>query len=201
MSSAIDFYFDFSSPYGYFASQRIDALAGDHGCSVNWHPLLLGAIFKTTGGMPLPMVPIKGKYALHDIERTARFHGIPFKFPQTFPIPTQLAARAMLWTEEKHGAAVAVAFAKRAYEAYFAEGQDITRPEPIAAIAGALDIDPVALISGAGSAMIKDRLKAEVDAAMERGVFGSPYMIVDGEPFWGFDRFDQLEAFLKNGKI
>jgi 2-hydroxychromene-2-carboxylate isomerase len=201
MSSTLDFYFDFSSPYGYFASQRINALANKYGRSVNWHPLLLGAIFKTTGGMPLSMIPIKGKYALHDIERTARFHGIPFKQPQTFPIPTQLAARAMLWTEEKHGAAVAVAFAKRAYEAYFAEGQDITRPESIAAIAGTLDIDPVALISGTGSAMIKDRLKAEVDAAMERGVFGSPYMIVDGEPFWGFDHFDQLEAFLKNGKI
>lgn len=201
MSSAIDFYFDFSSPYGYFASQRIDALAEQYGRSVNWHPLLLGAIFKTTGGMPLSMIPIKGKYALHDMERTARCHGIPFSQPQAFPIPTQLAARAMLWTEEKHGAALAAAFAKRVYAAYFAEGHDITRPESIAAVAGALDIDPVALISGAGSAMIKDRLKAEVDAAMERGVFGAPYMIVDGEPFWGFDRFDQLEAFLKNGQI
>ena len=38
MSKRIDFYFDFTSPYGYFASTRINALAAKYGHQVDWHP-------------------------------------------------------------------------------------------------------------------------------------------------------------------
>ena len=37
MTAPIDFYFDFSSPYGYFASTRIDELAQKYGRGVLWH--------------------------------------------------------------------------------------------------------------------------------------------------------------------
>jgi 2-hydroxychromene-2-carboxylate isomerase len=201
MTKTLDFYFDFSSPYGYFAATRIGALAQKHGRTASWHPLLLGPVFKATGAAPLPMIPLKGDYSRRDIERSARFHDIPYRPPQPFPIPTQLAARAMLWIEQMHGSGKAVEFATRAYNAYFVDGRNIAEAEPIADIATAIDVDPTALIEGAGSTAIKEQLKADVGAAMARGVFGSPFVIVDEEPFWGFDRFDQLEAFLKNGKI
>ena len=45
------------------------------------------------------------------------------------------------------------------------------------------------------------QLRAETDLAMAKGVFGSPFVIVDGEPFWGFDRLDQVEALLRDGRI
>ena len=197
----VDFYFDFSSPYGYFAATRIEALAAKYDRTVQWHPILLGVVFKTTGGAPLPMVPIKGPYSVHDFERTARFYGIPYKYPEKFPLPTQLAARAMLWVRDAHGARKAADFALAVYRAYFADGANIIEPEPLAAIAARLGIDGAAMIEGANSAEIKDRLRAEVEAAIARGVFGSPYVIVDGEPFWGFDRFDQVEYMMKHGKI
>jgi 2-hydroxychromene-2-carboxylate isomerase len=38
-----------------------------------------------------------------------------------------------------------------------------------------------------------------VDAAIERGVFGSPYIVIDREPFWGSDRLDQVEKWLATG--
>ena len=201
MTAAIDFYFDFSSPYGYFASTRIEALAARYGRMVNWHPVLLGVMFKTTGAAPLSMVPLKGEYSFHDFERSARFHGIPYRRPELFPLPTQLAARAMLWLEETQGKDKAVEFAKAVYAAYFAEGRKIIDPEVIAPIAAGLGIDANALMEGANSQAIKDRLRAEVAEAMARGVFGAPFVIVDGEPFWGFDRFEQIEALLKNGRI
>ena len=201
MAADIDFYYDFSSPYGYFAATRIEALAAKYGRAVNWRPILLGPIFKATGGQPLPLVPLKGSYALRDIARTARLHGIPFAPPEKFPIASQLAARGVLWSAERHGAEKAAALTLALYRAYFAEGLDITDAATVAGVATTLDIDGAALLEGAGSAPIKDRLRAEVEAAMARGVFGSPYMIVDDEPFWGFDRFDQLEAWLQNGRI
>lgn len=201
MTRTIDFYFDFSSPYGYFASTRINALAAKYGRNVKWHPVLLGAVFKTTGGAPLPSIPLKGDYALHDFERTARFHGIPYKRPAAFPVPTQLAARAMTWIDQTFGDAKAVEFANAVYAAYFAGDASITDTDAIASIVATVGIKPEAAIDGANSALIKERLKSDVEAAIGRGVFGSPFVIADGEPFWGFDRFDQLEALLKNGKI
>jgi len=201
MAAAIDFYFDFSSPYGYFAAQKIEALAARHGREVHWHPILLGVVFKATGMAPLPLVPLKGEYAFHDFERSARFHGIEYRRPAVFPMATQAAARAMLWIAGRHGAARAVEFAQAVYRAYFVEGIDIGEPAALAHIVTALGGDGAALPEAINDAAIKERLKAEVEAAMERKVFGSPFIIVDGEPFWGFDRFDQLEAFLRDGRV
>lgn len=201
MSQPIDFYFDFSSPYGYFASTRIDQLAAKYGRSVKWHPLLLGVVFKSTGSAPLTTIPLKGEYSLHDLERSARFHGIAYKRPEPFPLSTQLAARAMLWIEETQGEAKAVEFAKAVFHAYFVDGANITDPDMIGQLASAIGLQAAAVIEGANSAPVKERLRSGIEAAMARGVFGSPFILVDEEPFWGFDRFDQLEAVLKNGKI
>ena len=49
MAAPIDFYFDFSSPYGYLGAQKIEALAAKYGRNVDWRPVLLGVIFKETG--------------------------------------------------------------------------------------------------------------------------------------------------------
>jgi 2-hydroxychromene-2-carboxylate isomerase len=201
MASAIDFYFDFSSPYGYLAATQIDTLAAKYGREVNWHPVLLGAVFKHTGSMPLTSIPMKGTYALRDFARSARFHHIPYRQPQQFPIATQAAARAMLWINATLGKMESVAFAKAIYRSYFVDGIDISDIGHVARIASTIGIDADALIAAIGKYEIKDQLRAEVEQAIAQGVFGSPFMIVDGEPFWGFDRFAQLEAFLKNGAI
>lgn len=201
MAGNIDFYFDFSSPYGYFAATRIDALALKYSRSVKWHPVLLGVLFKPTGTAPLPLIPVKGEYSMHDMERTARLHQIPYARPSVIPIPTQAAARAMLWIRAESGDARAVEFAQAAFHAYFVDDVNISEPAAVTQIAVKLGVDAAAVNEGMNSASIKDQLRADVEQAQARGVFGAPFMIVDGESFWGFDRFDQLEIFLKNGKI
>jgi 2-hydroxychromene-2-carboxylate isomerase len=201
MASAIDFYFDFSSPYGYFASTRIDELAAQYRREVKWHAILLCVVFQTTGSAPLTALPLKGDYSLRDFERTARFHGIPFKRPESFPISTQAAARAMLWLQATAGDAKAREFAKAIYKAYFVNGIDIGNSANVAQVAASVGADAVALLAAIGSPELKEQLRKEVAHAIEKGVFGSPFIIVDGESFWGFDRFDQLEGTLKHGRI
>jgi 2-hydroxychromene-2-carboxylate isomerase len=201
MVGTIDFYFDFSSPYGYFASTRIEELAARYGREVQWHPMLLGIIFKSSGSMPLTMMPLKGDYAYHDFERTARFHDIAYRRPPIFPVATQATARAMMWIQANHGEAKAIEFAKAAYRAYFYEGILIGDGDNVAKIASDLGLDAEALMDGINSAEIKEKLKTDTEKGMARGVFGSPFIIVDGESFWGFDRLYQVEALLKNGKI
>ena len=201
MASDIDFYFDFSSPYGYFAATRIDALAARYGRKVKWHPVLLGVVFKKSGAAPLTMVPLKGEYSRHDFDRSARFHGIPFTMPTIFPIASQNAARVVLWLQNQDKEEQAIAFAKAVYHAFFVDGQDISDLATQQAVMAAQGLDVTATTEAINEPAIKEQLKKEVEQAIERGVFGSPYMIVDGEPFWGFDRFEQLEALLKNGAI
>ncbi len=201
MRSPIDFYFDFSSPYGYFASTRIDELAARYDRDVEWHPFLLGVVYKSTGSAPMPQVPMKGPYALRDMVRTARFHGIEFRVPDAFPIPTQSAARAMLWVQSQRGDDLAITFAKALFRAYFVDNRNIGDPTLVSQVGAELGLDPTALHEGLNSMAVKDQLRAETDLAMAKGVFGSPYVIVDGEPFWGFDRFDQVEACLRDGKV
>ena len=82
---ALDFYFDFSSPYGYLAATRIAALAARHRRRVTWRPILLGPMFKAAGTAPLMSVPLKGPYSARDLLRTARFLQIPFMQPAEFP--------------------------------------------------------------------------------------------------------------------
>jgi 2-hydroxychromene-2-carboxylate isomerase len=199
MSQPLDFYFDFSSPYGYFAATRIDALAARHGRNTIWHPVLLGAIFKLTGQQPLTTIPMKGSYALHDLVRSARWFGVPFRMPGKFPVSSIAPCRACYWLHDRDPAA-AKALAQALYRAYFVEDRDISSPEVTANVAAKLGHDKDAVLQAINDAAVKERLKAAVDAAIERGVFGSPYIVVDGEPFWGSDRLDQIEQWLAKGK-
>lgn len=195
MTANFDFYFDFSSPYGYLASTQIEALAAEFGRQVNWHPILLGPIFKAMGSAPLIDTPIKGTYALRDFERSAELFGIPYSQPKIFPINTVTAARAVLYLHQ--GAPEKASdFAKRLYQAYFAEEQNIGEPETILALAAETGLDVADLADGMAQETTKNLLKKTVADAMERGVFGSPFIIVDNEPFWGFDRFEHIRKWL-----
>jgi len=198
MAQPLQFHFDFSSPYGYLASERIEALAGRHQRSVGWRPMLLGAIFKITGTQPLTFVPLKGDYTRRDLPRTARYHGIAFRMPSTFPIPTQAAARLVVW-QRGLDAARCAPLVKALYRAYFVDDRDISDPDVAASVAAEAGLDRSAARAAVDDTAIKDALKRDVDAAIAAGVFGSPFVIVDGEPFWGLDRFDQIERWLETG--
>jgi 2-hydroxychromene-2-carboxylate isomerase len=198
MAKPIDFYFDYSSPYGYFAATKIDDLAARHGRSVNWKPILLGAVFKVTGAQPLPMLPLKGDYAKRDMARSARFYGIPFKYPSRLPIASLAPARAFYWVNERDPA-LARNLAKVLYQAYFVADRDISSPETTADIAATLGLKRDEMLAAINNPAVKERLKSEVDAAIKLGVFGSPYIVIDDEPFWGVDRFDQIERWLGTG--
>ena len=192
MPQPIDFYFDFSSPYGYLASEKIDDLAARHNRKVRWQPILLGVIFKRTGGAPLTTLPLKGEYSLHDFRRSARFLDVPYTHPETFPLATQHAARTYYWLHEKD-CAMARAFAHATFRSFYIEGCDISDLTVVLDLACRQGADYNALSEALAGPSVKERLKGECEAAIRKGVFGSPYIIVDGEPFFGVDRLPQIE--------
>ncbi len=198
MPSPIDFYFDFSSPYGYLAAQRVDEITQEHDREVRWRPFLLGAVFKITGAQPLLGLPMKGDYARTDLARSARLFDIPFAMPERFPFMSVSACRAFYWLEQDDAEA-AQDLALSLYERTFGEGKSIAEPKEVAQVAEDLGHDPEEVLAALQDPRIKTRLKTEVEAAVEKGVFGSPFFIADGEAFWGYDRMEDLNMWLDTG--
>jgi 2-hydroxychromene-2-carboxylate isomerase len=195
MPEPIDFYFDFSSPYAYLASRQIGTLAERWGRAVAWRPMMLGVAFAATGGRPLVEIPLKGDYMKVDLMRTARLAGIPFRLPRRFPLATLAAARAYYWLEET-SPTQAVPFAEAAFGAFFAEDRDISDRAVIADLLESAGGDAAAGLAAIATPEVKERLRAATEEAVARGVFGSPFFFVDGEPFWGFDRLPLIELRL-----
>ncbi|EHR69399.1 2-hydroxychromene-2-carboxylate isomerase [Burkholderiales bacterium JOSHI_001] len=201
MPNAIDFWFDFSSPYSYIANEWIDALAARHQRTVNRHAILLGVTFAAAELKSPVSYPIKREYSLRDFARSARFEGVPFSQPATFPIPTQNAARVFWWLQHTQGTAAAADWARAGLRAYFTRGVALSDPIALRALAADSGLDAEAAEAAWSDARWKDRLKAANDAALAAGVFGAPFFVIDGEPFWGNDRKPQMERWLAQGRF
>ncbi len=202
MSKTIDFYYDYSSPYGYLASERIEAIALNNEHTVVWRPILLGAVFKVTGQTPLTEAPLKGEYSIMDFTRSAREQSLDYTHPIKFPIGAVAACRATLWlrnNDDETLQALTAPFTHAVYRAYFADNKDITSPDVLAEVAASLGIDVPTMAAALSDQSVKDALRTEVENAIANGVFGSPMMIVNGEKFWGNDRMEQMQRWLQSG--
>jgi 2-hydroxychromene-2-carboxylate isomerase len=155
-------------------------------------------VFKATGQGPLLDVPLKGDYAQRDLARRARRLGLPFRLPSPFPFRAQAPARAYYVVADSDPAA-ARDLARRLYAAAFGEGRDISWPAAVAQVAAEAGHDGAALADAIARPPAKQRLRAETDAAIAAGVFGSPFLRVDGEPFWGADRLREAADWLAEG--
>ena len=195
---AVQFYFDFSSPYAYIASEWIEAVAARHGRRVQWRAILLGATFQVAELKTPVAHPLKREYTLRDFDRSARFAGLPYQQPEAFPIATQNAARVFWWLNDQDPAR-AVAWAHAGLRAYFTRGVVLSDPAALKGLLAESGIDADAAEAAWSDPAWKARLKAENDAAIAAGVFGAPYFIVDGEPFWGNDRQVQIDRWLAGG--
>ena len=194
----IEFWFDFSSGYAYFAAAEIDGLAARYDRTVLWRPYMLGVAFKHTGVRGLSSTPMKGDYARHDWARLSRQTGLVFRPPENHPIVALPASRAYYWIEDE-APDLAHEFGRAAFHAYFAEARDMTEPANVAAIGENLGLSAAALEAGITSEPMKARVKTMTEEGIAKGVFGSPFFLVDEEPFWGYDRLSMLERWLDTG--
>jgi 2-hydroxychromene-2-carboxylate isomerase len=192
----IEFWFDFASGYAYFAALEIEALAERHGRTVTWRPFTLGAAFKVTGVQGLSRTPLKREYARRDWQRLARLAAVPFTLPENHP-RTGLPAIRAFYHLERTNAPAAAAFAKRTIIGYFQNGLDTDDPDAIATAAASLGIDRDTILAGVADPEVKMIARRHGEQAVARGVFGSPWMFIDGEPFWGSDRLPMVERWLE----
>jgi 2-hydroxychromene-2-carboxylate isomerase len=194
------FYFDFISPFGYFAALRVGDLASKHGRDCEWHAMLLGvSVLKVMGLKPLLETPLKGPYLSHDAARYARRHGLvlkrPLDGPAMNPVP---AARAFHWLK-RHYADRYRGIAVDLLDAYWREARNLEDAGEIAMIAERRGVDGAETRAAIESDEAKQLLRTAIDTSLNKGVFGSPFFIVDGEPFWGNDRLGEVREWLQTG--
>ena len=198
MVQSIDFYFDFSSPYGYLAALKVPEIETKTGLNVIWHPILLGAVFKTTSQTPLMTQPVRGAYFTRDMERCARKQGVPMLWPDPCPFASQAACRAFYHLADQ-STDQAVAFARSVYISSFGEGKNVTDHDVLRHLLAKIGADADSTMAAITTDEVKEKLKAATQNAIDQGVFGSPSFIVGSELFWGHDRIDHLIDWCQSG--
>ncbi len=190
----IRFYFDFTSTYSYIAIHRIDELAARHGRTVDWRAVSIGHLFQAQGVQSPPEIPAKFKYYSVDFPRSCRLAGLPCKFPAVFP-PDVKVARLLFWRLKLRDENASHQYARAISAAIYGRGEAVATAEDIARVA---DMPADDIAAAANDMAAKRALVTALDAAKADGAFGVPYMVADKEPFWGADRLDALEHYLKN---
>ena len=196
----IDYFFATISPYTYLAGMRLEEIAAKHGATITYKPLDLIALFGRTGGTPpKDRHPSRQAYRLQELTRAAQKLGMPFNLkPAHWPTNAAPSSYAII-AAQKAGGGDLGALAHSFTRACWAEEKNIAEDDVVRACLEQAGFDPSLADSGmlAGA----EEYAANLEEAVNRGVFGAPFYITDGdERFWGQDRVDDLDAHL-SGKL
>ncbi|MEO8014376.1 MAG: 2-hydroxychromene-2-carboxylate isomerase [Polaromonas sp.] len=195
MGKSVDFYFDVGSPAAYLAWTQLPALCLEAGATLNYRPMLLGGVFQATGNRAPISVPLKGSYLFDDLARFARRYGVPFSLNPHFPVNTITLMRIAAGLEMRADARLVV-YLGAVFEALWVNGMNMADPATAADVLQAAGLDAAELMALAADPQVKDRLRLQTEAAVARGVFGAPSMLVDGILYWGQDRLDFVREAL-----
>jgi 2-hydroxychromene-2-carboxylate isomerase len=196
LSRSIDFYWDFGSPTSYLAHTQLPGIARAAGAALVSQPVLLGGIFQATGNRSPVEVPAKARWMFADLARFARRLGVPFAFNPHFPVNTLTLMRGAVGLQLRDPERFD-AYVDAVFDAMWVRSRPLGDPAEVAAVLAAAGVaadDFAALVT---DPQVKDALKQRTEAAVARGVFGAPTMIVGDQMFWGQDRLDFVAEALR----
>ena len=192
-----EFYYDFSSPFAYLGATQVERVCEGH--TVIWRPFLLGALFKEIGTPVVPIAtfsPAKAALAMKDQYRWAEHWDVPLEFPEKFPQKSVTALRLVLQLDaEKRGP-----LSMSIFELMWAENGDLNDEASLRRILEKHGLDADEMLKNTQDPVIKQNLKEETAAAVEKGICGAPSYVVNGLVFWGQDRFEFIQKAL-NGWV
>jgi len=195
----LEFIFDFGSPNAYYAYKVLPDILARTGAGMTLQPVLLGGLFKITGNQP-PMQAfggVKGKmdYEMLENRRFAEKHQLnDFRFNAHFPVNTISIMRGLLAAREL---GCETQYIEVVLSAMWEQNLKMDDPDVIATALTDGGLDAGAIMALTQTDPIKDKLKANTQAAADRGAFGIPTFFVGDEMFFGKDRLGQVEDELR----
>lgn len=196
----INYYFSTISPFTYLAGGRLEEIAARHGASITYKPLDIGALFGRTGGTPAPeRHPNRSAYRLQDLRRSALRENLPINLqPMFFPTNSAPSSYAIIAAQQAGGGDLG-GLVQSFLRAVWVEERDISQDDVVQDCLRSNGFDPSLAMSGL--LVGAETYAANLEEAVNVGVFGSPFYITDGdERFWGNDRLADLDLHLA-GKL
>ena len=186
MNKAIEFYFDFVSPYAYLAHKRIRKIEKEKNINFNYKPILLGGLHNLAGINAPAFNKFKIKNMQSDCELVSKKNSISFKWNLKFPINSLPIMRGYLSVEDGQKEDYLNIF----FDAYWRDNLDLSSDKEFSKLLESLKIDSKIFFEKITQQSIKDTLKKFTNDAFEKEVFGAPTFIVNNKIFWGQDRLE-----------
>lgn len=196
MTEKIHFYFDFISPYAYFAWRRLPSLAKKYNREIEAHPFVFGKLLDKWGQLGPAEIPPKNSWLRQYCLRYAAFNGFELNPPKTHPFNPLTALRMSL--KEVSGVDQ-LRVIDAIFEGGWSQGADLGDSTSLISLLKQQSINGESLSQKVLESDIKDLLIDETNRAIEKGIFGVPTIIVDDNLFWSNDQMDHIELLL-NGK-
>ena len=196
MSKVIDYYLTLNSPWANLGSRRFAEIVARHGAEVRVKPVNFGDVLSRTGGLPLPKrSPERQAYRMMELKRWSKHLGIKINYqPAFFPAQEAIAAGMVMAAADTGGKPLELAQAVG--HAVWEQERNIADPETCKALAAETGHDAEALLAKAQDPAMAQRITANTEEAIARGVFGAPSYVYGDEVFWGQDRLDFLDRAL-----
>jgi 2-hydroxychromene-2-carboxylate isomerase len=196
--ATVEFFYDVSSPWTYYACERIESFCERNGVELIWKPFLVGGVFNKVNPSVYERrnnpVPPKDNYYQKDMRDWARYLGINLIKPSVFPVNSVKALR---------GAFVAIddgkvsAYSRACFKAYWCDDRDISQPDVLLDIVTSVGMDADVFFDNIADDKYKQMLFATTSELIERGGFGSPTFFVNGDDmYFGNDRLELMQFAL-----
>jgi 2-hydroxychromene-2-carboxylate isomerase len=198
MPKSCEYFFAPQSPFAYLGHARFVALAKTHGARVELRPCDIGKVFSVTGGLPLAQrAPQRQAYRLAELKRWSTFLQLPLNLhPKFFPVPSDAAAKLIIACQLAHGTDTALALAGALMQAVWVDEKNIADADTLVGLACQFELDGKQLLKSSETPSIQAEYDRNTEAAIDAGVFGAPWFVINGEGYWGQDRLDFVDRAL-----
>ncbi|MFT4824090.1 MAG: 2-hydroxychromene-2-carboxylate isomerase [Halioglobus sp.] len=197
----LEFFYDCSSPWTYFAFARVIPLMEELELPIRWRPILVGGVFNAANQRIY--AAREGMFAdeqrlthyFKDMQNWSEFIGIKVDQPDIFPVNSVKGMRGTFFAEEQ---GVIVEYSQALFKAYWGDNRDISDDKVLQTIAESVGLNPTAYFAAITSPGYKDKLRSNTDELVSRGGYGSPTMFINGDQmYFGNDRLPLVEHRLK----
>ena len=201
----LEFFYDCSSPWTYFAFTRILPLMAELDLPIQWRPILVGGVFNAVNrelyaqreeAFTNPGNKRKMDYYLKDMQDWAAMCGVTAQLPPGHPISAVKAMRGACYAQDRD---LLVPYSRAVFATYWgADNPDISSDTVLAAICEDVGLATDEFFAAINDQRYKDQLRANTDEVIERGAFGSPTLFINGDDmYFGNDRLALVEYRLR----
>ena len=191
--ASVEIWYDFGSPASYLGYWELKNVAERTGADIDYQPMLLGGVFQAVGNTSPASIAAKGKWLFGDLSNYAAKYGLPFAMNPNFRVNTLALMRGAIVAQRRDEL---VAYSDAMFNAVWRDEKDMADIAVVGATLTEAGLDAQAYGEGMQDQAIKDALKAQVERAVAKGVFGAPTFFVGEQMWWGQDRLTWVEEAL-----